>query len=74
MNCADPRVAVRARMTVMRYLNLSWILMMRTISDRISNRFQQQSTNLEGRKNQRLQHRRQDMFRCTEVSLMSIFF
>nr|CDS34192.1 bestrophin [Hymenolepis microstoma] len=53
VNCADPRVALRARLTVMRYLNLSWILMMRTISDRISNRFRQQSTSPGDRKRQR---------------------
>ncbi|VUZ46573.1 unnamed protein product [Hymenolepis diminuta] len=62
VNCADPRIALRARLTVMRYLNLSWILMMRTISDRISNRFRQQSVNEEDRRRQRLQHNHQDMF------------
>ncbi|KAM3179176.1 hypothetical protein ACTXT7_001127 [Hymenolepis weldensis] len=62
VNCADPRIALRARLTVMRYLNLSWILMMRTISDRISNRFRQQSISEEDRRRQRLQHNHQDMF------------
>ncbi|KAL5107160.1 Bestrophin-1 [Taenia crassiceps] len=68
INCADPRVALRARLTVMRYLNLSWILMMRTISDRISNRFRMQSVTTEGRRRQRLRHDRQDIFRSSESS------
>ncbi|VDO07103.1 unnamed protein product [Rodentolepis nana] len=62
VNCADPRVALRARMTVMRYLNLSWILMLRTISDRISNRFRQQSTGLGSRKRQRIRRNTQNVF------------
>ncbi|VDK22256.1 unnamed protein product [Taenia asiatica] len=66
INCADPRVSLRARLTVMRYLNLSWILMMRTISDRISNRFQMQSATKEGRRRQRLRHDRQDIFGSSE--------
>nr|CDS20718.1 bestrophin [Echinococcus granulosus] len=66
INCADPRVALRARLTVMRHLNLSWILMMRTISDRISNRFRMQCTATEGHKRQRLRHNRHDIFRSSE--------
>ncbi|VDL92022.1 unnamed protein product [Schistocephalus solidus] len=42
VNCADTRVSRKIRLSVMRYLNLAWILAMRRISDRIAERFSQQ--------------------------------
>ncbi|VDM17591.1 unnamed protein product [Hydatigera taeniaeformis] len=67
INCADPRVALRARLTVMRYLNLSWILLMRTVSDRISNRFRMQSNSTSGQRRERLRHDRQALFQSSEL-------
>ncbi|KAM7533088.1 hypothetical protein Aperf_G00000124472 [Anoplocephala perfoliata] len=66
INHSDQRVALRARLTIMRYLNLSWILLMRTISDRISNRFRQQSITSEGRRRRRLHHTRHELFDISE--------
>uniref|UniRef100_A0A183TDS7 Bestrophin homolog n=1 Tax=Schistocephalus solidus TaxID=70667 RepID=A0A183TDS7_SCHSO len=39
VNCADPRVSRKIRLSVMRYLNLAWILSLRRVSDRVAERF-----------------------------------
>ncbi|VDD82844.1 unnamed protein product [Mesocestoides corti] len=67
INCADARAALRIRLSLARYLNLSWILMMRTISDRISNRFKQYRGSSPRQQRQRLRHDRNDTVRCTEL-------
>jgi len=42
VNAGDKEIARKIRISLMRYLNLSWILLMRMISDQISDRFQEQ--------------------------------
>ncbi|VDD78168.1 unnamed protein product [Mesocestoides corti] len=41
VNCADKAVSREIRISLMRYLNLAWILLMRRISDQIADRFKQ---------------------------------
>uniref|UniRef100_A0A0R3TVP6 Bestrophin homolog n=1 Tax=Rodentolepis nana TaxID=102285 RepID=A0A0R3TVP6_RODNA len=41
VNCADKSVSKEIRLSLMRYMNLSWILLMRRISDQIADRFKQ---------------------------------
>ncbi|VDK76778.1 unnamed protein product [Dibothriocephalus latus] len=48
VNYADPRVSRRIRLSVMRYLNLAWILTMRRISDRIADRFRHRTNKTAG--------------------------
>nr|VZI10741.1 unnamed protein product [Spirometra erinaceieuropaei] len=48
VNCADPRVSRRIRLSVMRYLNLAWILSLRRVSDRVAERFSQRSESSSG--------------------------
>ncbi|BHF82554.1 hypothetical protein SprV_0802569200 [Sparganum proliferum] len=48
VNCADARVSRKIRLSVMRYLNLAWILAMRRISDRIADRFRQRHKPTDG--------------------------
>lgn len=41
VNCADKSVSKEIRLSLMRYMNLAWILLMRRISDQIADRFKQ---------------------------------
>ncbi|KAM7533562.1 hypothetical protein Aperf_G00000124429 [Anoplocephala perfoliata] len=41
INCGDTTVTKEIRLSLMRYMNLAWILLMRRISDQIADRFKQ---------------------------------
>ncbi|KAH9277770.1 Bestrophin-1 [Echinococcus granulosus] len=41
VNCADKTISRGIRLSLMRYMNLAWILLMRRISDQIADRFKQ---------------------------------
>ncbi|KAL5106623.1 Bestrophin-1 [Taenia crassiceps] len=41
INCADKAISREIRLSLMRYMNLAWILLMRRISDQIADRFKQ---------------------------------
>ncbi|KAM7533504.1 hypothetical protein Aperf_G00000124461 [Anoplocephala perfoliata] len=41
INCGDRTIAKETRLSLMRYMNLAWILSMRRISDQIASRFEQ---------------------------------